>query len=256
MDVLQAGELKHMPSRYRSKPWRREYMKDYRQGILRSNSKEPLAHSTKREELKVAQRLYSFKWRLSKLLSRQYDILLFLQYEPEYDVFQYGYEFCNNVDEVIVYFRILDLEFVWRCDMGGSELFKVFLFRTYSKRWDRATDCVVGVLDKEALLEKLQQLPNQGGERWKKVLDKANIEARKGEWRRLDFSRGYRQWVGLHTECYLLKWTEKKRPRWSSSKLYGLLCRWERGSYKIGVWKRVNANDTTKVIVSPILGED
>jgi hypothetical protein len=264
MDILQAGEPKHMPSVHRDKRWRREYMKDYRQGLLRGDGTEPSTRSTKREELKAAQRVYSFKWRLSKLLSHQYDILLFLQYEPEHGIFQtndgmilgYDDEFCNDVNEVILCFRILDLEFEYPCNTGGNELFKVFLFRTYSKKWDQATDCVVGVLDKAVLLEQLQQLPNQGGQRWEKILSKVKTEARKGRWHKLDFSDGSAQWIRLHTECYLLKWTKRKRPQWSSSKLYKLLCRWEKGNYKIGIGKRDNPNDTMKVIVSPILWGD
>ena len=88
MEVPQAEEPKHMPSLHHNKHWRREYMQDYRQGLLRGNGTKPSAHPAKREKLKVAQRLYSFKWRLSKLLSRQYDILLFVQYEPYYGVFE------------------------------------------------------------------------------------------------------------------------------------------------------------------------
>ena len=264
MEVPQAGELKHMPSLHRNKCWRREYMKDYRQGLLRGDSTKPSARATKCEKLKVAQRIYSFKWRLSKLLSRQYDVLIFLQYKPEYGLFRdnhdmvsgYDDEFCNNADEVTSCFRILDADFEYPCNTGGGELFKVFLFRTYSKKWDRVTDCVVGVLDKAALLEQLQQLPNQGGERWGKILSKVKIEARKGGWHKLDFSDGPAQWVGFHRECYLLKWTERKRPQWSSSKLYNLLCRWEKGSHKIGMRERANAIGTTKLIISPILWGD
>jgi hypothetical protein len=261
MEASQAGEPKHMPRLHDTKRWRREYMKDYRQGLLQDGGTEPSAHVAKREKLQAGQRIYSFKWRLSKLLSHQYDVLLFLQYESEYCVSEaddsmflgYEDEFCSDADEVISCFRILDCDFHCPCDMGGGELFKVFLFRTYSKKWDRATDCVVGMLDKAALLKQLQQLPNQGGQKWEKILSKVEIEARKGKWRELDFSDGPARWLGLYTECYLLKWTERKRPRWSSSRLYSLLCRWEKGSYKIGM---PTGADATKLIVSPILWGD
>jgi hypothetical protein len=56
---------------------------------------------------------------------------------------------------------------------------------------------VVGVL--AALLENLQQLPNQSGRRWEEVLNKVKIEARKGGWHKLDFSEGPWLWPGPYT---------------------------------------------------------
>jgi hypothetical protein len=120
-------------------------------------------------------------------LSPQYEILTCVQYGPEYGVFQndngevliYDEEFCNNGKEVLDYFPTLE-EFKDDFDAGGGEIFKAFLFRTYNKRFDQVTEFVVGVLDKAVLLENLQQLPSQGGRRWKKVLNNVKIEARMG----------------------------------------------------------------------------
>jgi hypothetical protein len=55
--------------------WMRDYMKEYRQGKLRGNVAGSSAHPSRCEELKTAHRLHSFKWRLSKPLSPQYEIL-------------------------------------------------------------------------------------------------------------------------------------------------------------------------------------
>jgi hypothetical protein len=235
------------------------YMKEYRQGRLRRGIPEGSIQHKRREKLKEDHRFYSFKWRLSKLLSRQYEILLFLQYEPEYDqtdddqFIGYSDEFCNNINEVLLCFRILDFEFQCACDMGGSELFKAFLFRKYSRKWNWSVDCVVGVLDKAALLENLQRLPDQGGQRWGAVLNKVKIEAGKGGWHKLDFSGGSAIWVEAYTECYLLKWTKRSRPRWSSSELHSLLSRWVQGSRKLGIREPLNNNSRTKMMISPIL---
>jgi hypothetical protein len=96
-------------------------------------------------------------------------------------------------------YPILKDDFRYTCSKGGGELFKVFLFRKYSRKFDRVTECVVGVLDKAALLENLQKLPSQGGIKWEKVLNKVKTEARQGTWRKLDFSRGPNLWVEGYT---------------------------------------------------------
>jgi hypothetical protein len=170
----------------------------------------------------------------------------------------YDDKFLNNRNKVLVDFPILNWDFAYPCDMGGSEVFRVFLFRKYSnrkysKRWDCATDCVVGVLDKKALLESLQQLPSQGGQKWEKVLNKVAAEAKQGGWRKLDFSEEPMLWVEPQIQCYILKWATRKHPRWNSLQLHALLCRWARGSRKIGMKKGANNNSRTKVIISPIL---
>jgi hypothetical protein len=55
-------------------PHRRRYMCDY--------MKEYRGNPARHDELKTAHRLDSFKWRLSKLLSSQYEILLCEEYGP------------------------------------------------------------------------------------------------------------------------------------------------------------------------------
>jgi hypothetical protein len=147
-------------------------MKEYRQGKKRTDMSTGHLHHgnpAMRELLKEGHRLDSFKWRISKLLSSQYEILLYVEYAPEYGVFKndnglwlgYGEEFCNDIKEVMRCYPTLKEEFKHMCDIGGCELFKVFLLRKYSPKFDWAIDCIVGVLDKAALLENLQKLPCQ-----------------------------------------------------------------------------------------------
>jgi hypothetical protein len=261
-----------MPTANRRR-WMRDYMKEYRQGKLRKEvtgrqpqpKENPLP--SRREKLKEAHRLDSFKWRLSRLLGPQYEILLYVQYGPAYDVFNkadnlilgYDQEFYNNNEEIIACFPILENEFKYICDRGGRELFKVFLFRKYSRNFDRATDCIVGVLDKAALLENLQKLPRQGGSKWEKVLNKVRTEARQGTWRKLDFSREPELWLeSYNTECYSLKWTTKDLPSWNSSELHSCLYEWALGSRRIGraekyEWPKARDNDPRRSMLSPML---
>ena len=114
--------------------WMNNYMKDYRQGKLRGDIAGQHSQPTRCAELKAAHRIHSFKSRLSKLLSPQYEILACVQYEPEYGVFQtddsiiirYSDEFCTNVYDVLSCFPILGWEFEFSCRMGGNEIFKPF----------------------------------------------------------------------------------------------------------------------------------
>jgi hypothetical protein len=70
-----------MPTENRRR-WMRDYMKDYRQGKLRKEVVNGHLYSApphRREELKEAHRLNSYKWRLSTLLSLQYEIFISMQ---------------------------------------------------------------------------------------------------------------------------------------------------------------------------------
>jgi hypothetical protein len=265
--ILQIEELEHMPTANRRR-WMRDYMKEYRQGKLRRGVVSRHLHPARVEKLKTVHRLNSFKWRLSKLLSPQYEILTCMQYLPEYGVFKtddglilgFDEEFCYNNNEVLDAFPVLK-KFKRNFDAGGGELFKAFLFRTHSRRFDRVTECVVGVLDKAALLENLQQLPSQSGRRWEIVWKKVKNEARQGTWRKLDFSRNPQLWIQRYTECYSLKWTARNRPRWNSSALHIRLCGWAIGVRRIGrgvwdEWSIAESKGARKLILSPIVWHD
>jgi hypothetical protein len=70
-----------MPTAHR-RQYMRDYMKEYRQGRLRGNAAGRHPHSgnpDRREKLKEAHRLDSFKWRISGFLGPQYEILLCIQ---------------------------------------------------------------------------------------------------------------------------------------------------------------------------------
>jgi hypothetical protein len=263
-----------MPTANRSR-WMRDYMKEYRQGKLRGEMLKGHLHPgnpDRREQLKEAHRLDSFKWRLSQFLSPQYEILLGLEYGPHRGVFRddsdeeeyttygyYGEEVCSNPRKVMYRFPELREDFRHICDIGGGEIFKVFLLEKYSKKFDQYTVCVVGVLDKAALLENLQTLPSQGGSKWEKVLNSVNIEAERGGWRKLDFSeKSYRWWEEFRTRCQPLKCTTRDGPRWNSSELHSCLEGWAMGYRRIGPgqryeWPRAVNGEIRRVIRSAML---
>ena len=208
-----------MPPANRTR-WMRDYMTEYRQGKLRGevvgrhlNSGNP----HRREKLKKAHRLDSFKYRLSKLLSSQYEILLCIQYALEYGVFKngdglvlgYDEEFCTNSKEVIDCFPMLKDDFKAMCNKGGGNIFKVFLIR----KFDQVIESVVGVLDKAALLEDLQRLSNQRCSECESALNKVKNESRHGTWRKLNFQRDPWIWLDDYIECYSLTWTARNRPQ-------------------------------------------
>jgi hypothetical protein len=178
--------------------WRRDYMREYREGKLRRGMEGKQSCADGREKLKQANRLDTFKWRLSKLLSPQYEILLYVEYPCVDGLFLSDErKLVHDSKEVMRCFPILKEEFKYLCDKGGSELFKVFLLQKCSREFDPVTESIVGVLDKAALLENLQKLPNQGGKKWKPVLDKVKTEWGQGTWRKLDFSEEKDLWTGL-----------------------------------------------------------
>jgi hypothetical protein len=273
MDGLHIGESEHMPTAYR-RQWMRDYMKEYRRGKLRGEVIKGHLHPGnpgRREKLKEIHRLDSFKWRLSQLLSYQHEILFCIEYGPEYGIFKdeegvvisgYDEDLCNDVEEVLQMFPTLEDFYIF--DIGGSEIFKVFVLEKYSKKFDRVTNCLVGVLDKLALLENLQELPSQGGSKWEKVLNKVKAESIQGTWQKLDFSREPLLQLDRHTWCYLLKCTARDHPQWNSRKLHSCLCGWAMGSRSIGSWgkeelpPRGNPDDNfpRKVIISPILRDE
>jgi hypothetical protein len=264
---------RHSPS------WMRQYMREYRQGKLCGDiaGRDPNPH--RYEALKTAQRLYSFKWRLSKLLGPQYEILLCVQYGPDYGAFKTADGHILGPGEELLYEpkKVLrsfpQLKTFKRCfGMGGGELFKVLDVVTFSNRFDRATECVVGVLDKAVLLEKLSQLPHQGGQKWEKVLDKAKVEASKGKWRPLEFwdhscgkyldhPSGKYLFIADQTACFSLEWTARDQPNWNSLSLYDRLCIWAmgirgNGSWAGQEWKGAKNGDLRRVLISPIMRSD
>ena len=146
--------LEHMPNVH-SPYYMHDYMKEYRQGKLRTEVVKGHVHPgnpARREKLNEANRLNTFKWRISKLLSPRYEILLCIQYrpEPEYCPFNenevmihtYSKEECNDIKEVIDWFPVLNEYFIDICNTGG-EIFKVFLLEKYSRKFDWFTDCLV-----------------------------------------------------------------------------------------------------------------
>ena len=136
-------------------------------------------------------------------------------------------------------FQTLKQDFRIFCDIGGGEIFKVFLLEKYSKKFDQYTVCVVGVLDKAALLENLQTLPSHGGSKWEKVLNRVKIEVAKGNWRKLDFSEESSQWrAEYRTICRPLKCMTRDHPRWNSSELHSYLHAWAMGFRTIGPGER------------------
>jgi hypothetical protein len=253
-----------MPTANRRR-WMCDYMKDYRQGKLRGAVPRASADPARSDELRTANRLHTFKWRISVLLGPQYEILICMQYGPEYMDFKiddgfilgYGEDFLFNRKWILEAFSPLE-EFKNACDAGGGELFKAFLIRKYSRRRNRATNCVVGVLDKAALLENLQRLPNQGGRRWAEVLHKVKIEAAKGGWRNLDFTSEPMLWLSGHIMCHPLKWTVRKHPKWSSPVLHSRLLGWAIGVRKTSRGERyerptAHGDYPMRLIRSPIL---
>jgi hypothetical protein len=103
-----------MPTENRRR-WMRHYMKEYRQGKLRGDGTERHPRPDRCEKLKEAHRLNAFRWRLSKLLSPQYEIFLCRQYEPdstEFDrdgtLIMFGKGYCDNIN--ITFDYLLGLE--------------------------------------------------------------------------------------------------------------------------------------------------
>jgi hypothetical protein len=223
-----------------------DYMKKYRQDLA------------KREDLKRDHRLNSFKWRLSTLLSAQYEILFYVQYEaiewidkemiPDWS----RESMWTNLDS----FPVLD--YFWcMCDTGGNEVFKLFLFMKFNRKHDQVIYCVVGVLDKEALLKNLKLLTGKIRKELNSITEKVEVKAREERWRKLDFSTDSVLWLKQRIYCSPLKWTVRKRPNWKSADLRDLLRRWETGSRQVGKWERwergVNNDPSTRGIFSPIL---
>ena len=232
-----------MPTANRRR-WMRDYMNEYRQGKLWGDVTEHHPRPDRREKLKEAHRLDSFRWRLSKLLGPQYEIFLCIQYEIDYSefepdgtLFMHDKKYYNDINMTLGDLLGLEEIFSRLCDIGSSELFKVFELKKYRMGFDQHTDCMVVVLDKAALLEDLQQLPGQGGSKWEKVLSKVKTEAGQGTWQKLDFSKNYWLWLDNYTMCYSRKWTVRDRPEWTSSVLYSCLHEWVLGS-RIGQEER------------------
>jgi hypothetical protein len=248
-----------MPTANRRR-WMRDYMKEYRQGKLRGDVAGRHSHSTKREDLKMAHRFESFKWRVSKLLGAQYEILLCVQYDPEKWTDKGMVRIWTDVDEdnATEFFPALE-EFQYQCKPGG-EIFKVFVVMKFNRRQDEFTSCVVGVLDKLALLKNLQKLPDHDRKEWNSIIKKIEIEARSEIWHELDFSEDTHLWLENDIWCSPLRWTFRNRPSWRSARLRKLLLRWKVGSRRIGKWDRFEIrganNALRRGIFSPLLSDD
>jgi hypothetical protein len=264
--IPQVGEPRPMPGRRRrSYSWTRNYMKEYRQGKLRGDITDESTRDERREKLKEAHRLDSFKWRLSKLLGSQYEILLCVQYERIYRNYK-----SNNgrIDVVDTGSRVKDVleacpilkSFKACCSPGGSEIFKAFVLSSYGRKYNGMTPYVVGVLDKAALLKNLRNVPKESDNDWDRVITKVETKAREEIWRELDFSGKIGLWLGNRVFCQPLKWTIHKDPKWASSQLHELLHRWVIGNRKIRKreWEEERkANKCVfRLIISPILRRD
>lgn len=243
--------------------WMRDYMKEYRQGKLRGGRVEghfQPGNPDRREKLKEAHRLDSFKWRLSKLLGPQYDLLFYVQYEPE--KWDNEYELpCHKSGD----FPVSD--WFWsHCDSGGGEIFKLFLFMRVNRAYNQFTSCIVGVLDKAALLKHLQDLTGRKRKELNNVIEKLEAAARKERWHALDSSNprcfwfdGY-LWFSERDVCFQpLKWTARKRPDWRDARLRNLLSRWMSGHRQTGTWDRFEMrgvnNGLRRGLFSPIFSE-
>jgi hypothetical protein len=280
LDAHRRKELEHMSDHYarmadpheigsrRSYGYMREYMREYRQGKLRGHLIRGHPASSifaRRENLKMSHRLESFKWRLSRLLNSQYEILLCVEYKSvdgmfkngEDDILGYDEEIFHKSKEVLAEFPILK-QFKAACNAGGSDLFKAIIFAKYTHNFTRWTTYIAVVLDKATLLNNLQKLPNKGGFRWKSVMDKLAEEKRYGEWHELDFSGEYCLSARPYIVGYLARWTTNDRPQWDSSELHRRLCAWAIGNHRLRGWGKyeglnANGNQPKKLLISPIL---
>jgi hypothetical protein len=161
-----------------------DYMREYRQGQLRGDSTGRHPDPTRCEKLKTAQRLYSFKWRLSTLLGPQYDLLFCVEYVLEKWSEEYGIPRWTS-DEVP------QTEWFWcHAYPGGGEIFKLFVLMRFSRNYDWLTTRIVGVLDKAALLKNLQCLTRRKQREWNDLIEKLEVEVRNNKWYELDFSNG------------------------------------------------------------------
>jgi len=205
----------------------RGYMKEYRR------------HSVRHGELKTAHRLDTVKWRLSELLSSQYEILFFVQYKP---VMWASKDTVPNWTKVgknrlMEYLPVLQW-FKYVCDPGGCDLFKVFLFMRLNRKHDQITYCIVGVLDREALLKNLQQLTGKLRNEFTGIIKMLEMEEREERWHRLNFPNEGVVLLRKYLYCCSLKWTVRKQPNWKSVSLRNLLHRWEMGSRRVGKWEK------------------
>jgi hypothetical protein len=64
LDILPVEEPKYMPTANRRR-WMRDYMEEYRKGKRRGDMVECHSRSARGEDLKMAHRFESFKWRFS-----------------------------------------------------------------------------------------------------------------------------------------------------------------------------------------------
>jgi hypothetical protein len=196
----------------------------------------------------MAHRFESFKWRFSKLLSAQYEILLCVQYDPEKWI---GEDMIPdwthmNEDNIAEHFPALE-EFQFKC-MPGGEIFKVFVFTKFNRRYDEMTNYIVGVLDKSALLKNLQKLQGHDRKEWNSIIKNVEIEAKSKTWHELDFSEDTDLQLTKYTWCSQLKWTIRNRPSWKSAKLRNLLRRWNIGSRRTGKWEKFEIRGADNVL--------
>jgi hypothetical protein len=262
-DVNSIKELESMPTANR-RYWMNGYMKEYRQGKLRGDVTRRQSDPVRREELRKAQRLQSFKWRIATLLSPQYEILMCVQYEPTSGVYRedngdiWGFprEICEDQEKTQDCFPILK-DFKKAFDVGGRELFKVFVLVKYNRKFNQCTDNIVGVLDKAVLFDSLQQLPPHDRPKWEGVLNKVKFDSTRGEWRPLECSEtSWQLFEEYRTICQSLKWTNRQRPKWNSPELYIRLSGWAMEVHRRHRWEHHEALGSSdiawRVLISPI----
>ena len=208
----------------------------------------------------MAHRFDSFKWRCSKLLSPQYEILVCVQYNQRKWPYKDMVPDRSDVNEKTILEVFPDLDtFQDACEPGG-ELFKVFVLTKFNRRCDEITEYVTGVLDKSTLLKYKHKLLDYNYEGWDLLIEDIEAEVRRDIWYELDFSKGIHIWLGKYVLCTSVRWTMRDHPNWRSARLRNLLHRWKIGKIgnrMLGKWERAiiqeENNFIGKGIWSPIL---
>jgi hypothetical protein len=250
-----------MPTTYYRRPltrhrhdWMRDYMREYRQGKLRGTDVGRDSALLRCENLKVAHRFTSFKWRFSKLLSPQYQILVCIQYaQQEYHNKDLIPDW-SSVDENTILEVFPELSMFQHTCKPGGEIFKLFVFSRFNKKHDQITLCVIGVLDKSILLKYRQKILDYYDEEWDFILDWIAAEESMGIWSEFGFSKDVDRWLGDLVMCSPLRWTIKNSPNWRSVHLRNLLNRWQLDNRKIGTSKGYAVQDGNDTINRGQLG--
>jgi hypothetical protein len=215
--------------------WMREFMLDYRRS------------PGKYEQLRKDHRVDSFIYRLSKLLSPRYDILMCMQYGPflvhdisedaslenngginrheeNFDDEFNDYPYPYNTFPIFLYFYIY-------FEPGGGDVFKLFCYTKYylDGASIRAILGMIGVLDKCALLNELTRLTGEGRIIWRDMIRKLEKESK--EWREINLSDD-RDPVEYGWKS--IEWASHDSPDWNSVQFQTFLRLWKAGNGKIG----------------------